>query len=110
MRGPQVRADKEHDSHALIARHERNPNFKGKSIAQAECAHCKQLGHKQETCWFFHPELRPVGWIKRATKKERGRKTCEKEKKGETLSKREELRIFSTKMILDPMKTKIRNW
>jgi hypothetical protein len=74
MRGPQVRADEEHDFHALIARHQRNPNFKGKSIAQANCSHCKQLGHKQETCWFLHPKLRPARWIEKDDKGRKGEK------------------------------------
>jgi hypothetical protein len=74
MRGPQVRADEEHDSHALITRHPRNSNFKGKSTAQAKCAHCKQLGHKQKTCGFLHPELRPVGWIEKGDGGRKGAK------------------------------------
>jgi hypothetical protein len=107
MRGPQVRADEEHDSHALIARHQRNPNFKGKNSAQAKCANCKKLGHKQETCWFLHPELRPGGWINKGDEGRKGEKDLWREKRGDNLSKREEPRIFSTEMIFDPVQKKM---
>jgi hypothetical protein len=107
MRGPHVWADEEHNSHALITRHQRNHNFKGKNIAQAKCAHCKQLGHKQETCWFLHPELRPAGWIDKGDRGRKKEKDLWRGKRGDTLSKREEPRIFSTKMILDSAQTEM---
>jgi hypothetical protein len=97
MRGPQVRADEEHDSHVLIARHQRNPNFKGKNIAQTKCAHCKQLGHKQKMCWFLHPDLRPGGWIDKGDRGRKGEKdpwrekgvtTCQREKSQESSQQR----------------------
>jgi gag-polypeptide of LTR copia-type len=107
MRGPQVRADEEHDSHALIARHQRNPNFKGKNITQAKCAHCKQLGHKQEMCWFLHPELRPGGWIDKGDGGRKGEKDVWRGKRGDSFAKREESRIFSTEKIFDPVLNKM---
>jgi hypothetical protein len=58
-------------------------------------------------CWFLHPELRPGGWIDKGDRGRNGEKDLWREKRGDSLSKREEPRIFSTKMIFDPVQKKM---
>jgi hypothetical protein len=66
------------ETKVFISRYQKlNPNF---SITRGDlalwCEHCKREGHKQEDCWFLHPELKPkkrgrdggrgyISWFKR---------------------------------------------
>jgi hypothetical protein len=62
-------------------------------VTQDQCTYCKETNHKQEGCWFLHPELRPARWID----KSEGRRKGEKDWRWANLSKKEEgSKSFST--------------
>jgi hypothetical protein len=96
MRGPQITTEEEREAHALTTKFHKNPNFKGKSTTQIKCTHYKQLGHKQEACWFLHPELRPAGWVERSNESRKGERENWRDKIfSQPTNKKEEARSFS---------------
>jgi hypothetical protein len=54
------------ETKAFAIRHPKpNPNLstanRGDLTVLLKCEHYKREGHKEEDCWFLHPELRPRG-------------------------------------------------
>jgi hypothetical protein len=54
------------ETKAFAIRHPKlNPNLntanRGDLTILLRCEHYKREGHKEENCWFLHPELRPKG-------------------------------------------------
>jgi hypothetical protein len=90
MAGSQAKSSEEHEAQALTTKtlkppfkKYQNPIFKDKVAEGDKCTHCKISGHTKKNCWFLHPHLRLISWIKKGEGDQKGeRKREEAKRKG----------------------------